>query len=555
MINNNKVLVVIPARGGSKKIPRRNARLLGDKPLISYSIDVAKSCEYVDDVVVSSADDEILRITELFGAQALRRPQELASYETSIFEVVYEAMLKKESLIYDEYDIIITMMPNVPLLKPETLSQILERFSSNDFDTIISVRGDSNLYWIYDNETKSYRQSPSQRENLEFLPKTFQETGNVVASRRSFITPESNIGQNIDLFEVSIEESVQVNTFDDWGIANNYLNRHNVAIVVGLEDRATLDNIDRCLSVSSKLFFHNVKFFLGKKDYLTETVDRYSYQYTQFRNESDLISQLKEFNPDIILNDIGDTTAEYMEKLKELDCFIANFGDLGHGFEFADIVFDDLYEHKHAQDNIFIGKDYFILKDRFYFNNKKISNEEIKDIVLFFEGNDLNNLTERLLNIIIKTGLARYIYVVLGIDYSDSESFINKYQIYNNVIIYNNPKNLQDVMYKSDLAFMSAGRAMYEACSIGLPTVILCQDEREVSHIFASNSNGFINLGLASEVSDELIVEKINFLANNQEYRIEMQNKMLSIDLKYGFENVWSEIKKSFRKFSLNKKE
>ena len=59
MFNNNKILVVIPARGGSKGIPRKNIRLLNDKPLISYSINTAKSSQYVDDVVVTTDDSEI----------------------------------------------------------------------------------------------------------------------------------------------------------------------------------------------------------------------------------------------------------------------------------------------------------------------------------------------------------------------------------------------------------------------------------------------------------------------------------------------------------------
>ena len=54
MFNNNKILVVIPARGGSKGIPRKNVRLLDGQPLISYSINVAKSSEYVDDVVITT---------------------------------------------------------------------------------------------------------------------------------------------------------------------------------------------------------------------------------------------------------------------------------------------------------------------------------------------------------------------------------------------------------------------------------------------------------------------------------------------------------------------
>ncbi len=62
MFNDNKILVVIPARGGSKRIRRKNIRLLADKPLIYYAINIAKSSQYVDDVVVSTEDPETSKI-------------------------------------------------------------------------------------------------------------------------------------------------------------------------------------------------------------------------------------------------------------------------------------------------------------------------------------------------------------------------------------------------------------------------------------------------------------------------------------------------------------
>ena len=88
MFNNNKILVVIPARGGSKGIPRKNLRLLNNKPLISYSIDVAKSSKYVDDVVVTTDDDEIALISDKFGASVIRRSAELASDEVPLDPVI-----------------------------------------------------------------------------------------------------------------------------------------------------------------------------------------------------------------------------------------------------------------------------------------------------------------------------------------------------------------------------------------------------------------------------------------------------------------------------------
>ena len=125
MFNNNKILVVIPARGGSKGIPRKNVRLLDGQPLISYSINVAKSSEYVDDVVVTTDDSEIALLCEKFGASVIRRSEELSTDEVPLDPVVYDAMVQKEKLAFDEYDLVITLQPTSPLIKTSTLDRVI----------------------------------------------------------------------------------------------------------------------------------------------------------------------------------------------------------------------------------------------------------------------------------------------------------------------------------------------------------------------------------------------------------------------------------------------
>lgn len=548
MFNNNKILVIIPAKGSSKDIPRKNARLLGEKPIISYMIEACKNSQYVDDVVVSSDDNKVSRITERIGGTVVRPSEEL-NYDENLEEIIHSTMLKKESLAFDEYDIVITILPDSPLLKTSTLDKMIERFENQNIDTVIAVKGDRQLYWIFDDESKAYRALYPQRQNLNFLPKTFKETGNFVASRRQFITPESMIGQNVDLFEVSDEESVSIKTYADWGIASNYLKKKKIVFVVSVDEFGS-DNIFRCLSISSRIFFHEVLFLLEEgKDLLINNLDKYGYPYDVFRGTNDLVDKINEFKPDVVFNDMGDTSEEYMFKLKEAGHFVVNFRDYGEGYPLADLVFDDLYEHNLGESKIKVGKDYFILKDSFFLQNLKIVNTDVNQVLLFFEGADLNNLSERVLNILIRGGFSKYIHVVLGASYENKQDFIDKYQIYSNVIIYKNSRNLYDLLFKSDIAILSAGRAMYEACAMNVPSIILCQNERETSRIFANYHNGFINLGLVDSLSDEDILNQFNLLKDDFDKRREMSNKMRKIDLKYGFDNVWYEIKKAYRKF------
>ena len=147
MFNNNMILVVIPARGGSKGIPRKNLRLLNNKPLISYSIEIAKSSQYVDDVVVTTDDSQIALIAEKFGASVVRRSEELSTDEVLLEPVIYDAMVQKEKLAFDEYDIVITLQPTSPLIRTSSLDAVIEKFEDFSVDSVLSVVDDRHLSW------------------------------------------------------------------------------------------------------------------------------------------------------------------------------------------------------------------------------------------------------------------------------------------------------------------------------------------------------------------------------------------------------------------------
>jgi CMP-N-acetylneuraminic acid synthetase len=554
MFNNNKILVVIPARGGSKGIPRKNIRLLNNKPLISYAIGIAKASEYVDDIVVTTDDSEIALLSEKFGASVIRRSGELASDEVPLDPVVYDAMIQKEKIALDEYDIIVTLQPTSPLLKPSTLDAAIAKFEDFGIDSIISVVDDRHLSWGYDENNQRYFPNYIERVNRQFLPKSFKETGAILATRRDFVHENSRLGMNLDLIEVSREESVDIDTYEDWWIAENYLHKKKIAIVVNAYDEIGTGHVYRCLSIASKLVFHDVLFLLDEAHQLgIDIVDSYNYPFKLYDGFDDLADILKGYSPNIVINDILDTSAEYVATLKEDGYFVVNFEDLGEGTLLADVVFDALYEHDVDEENIFTGHKYYILKDEFYFQPKKIITQEVKNVMITFGGTDPNNLTEKVLDSILSTNYEGRINVILGLGYPDLERLISKYESNPLIQIYRNVSDISEFMFKADLIFTSAGRTMYEICSLGVPTICICQNEREVSHVFGSEENGFINMGLGVGIEKQEIIDEFIKLVNDYPLRVEMNEKMLSIDLKNGFENIKSKIREEYRKFELSR--
>ena len=547
MFNNNKILVVIPARGGSKRILRKNIRLLADKPLISYAINIAKSSEYVDDVVVSTEDAETLAIAEKYGASVIRRTPDLAGDKIPIDPVVYDATVQKEKLAFDEYDIVITLQPTSPLLKSETLDKAIERFEDFNIDTVISVIADKHLSWGFNEEDNRYFPLYSQRLNQQYLPKEYLETGGIFATRRGFLTPNSRMGNNIDLIEISREESIDIASYEDWWVAEKYLNKKKIAMIVNADKDIGTGPISRCISLASRLLSDEVLFLLDENHKLgIDIVKSFNFPFKLYDGEKDLFKLLEQFNPHIVVNDIFETTKEYVNLQKEMGFFVINFEDIGEGSEEADVVFDSLYEHDGGFGNIFSGYQYYVLRDEFYFQPTKIVGPDVNDVLLAFGGNDENNLTERVLNAVLASGYSGRIDVILPLNYPKKDEFIEKYELINNVQVYRNVRNISEFMLKADLIFSSAGRKMYEICSVGTPCICLCQNGREQTHDFGSHKHGFLNMGLAETVSDEDITNQFKIVWQDFDLRQNMSLLMKSIDLKHGFENIWSVVEQKY---------
>ncbi len=554
MFKNNMILVVIPARGGSKGIPRKNLRLLNNKPLISYSIETAKASQYVDDVVVTTDDSQIALIAEKFGASVIRRSPDLATDEISLDPVIYDAMIQKEKQAFDEYDIIITLQPTSPLINVKTLDKAIEKFEDFSLDSVISVVDDRHLRWGYDENNKRYFPDYIERMDKNNLPKSFRETGAILGTRRNFVNEYSRLGSNIDIVEISREESVNIQTFEDWWIAENYLQKKKTAIVVNASEEIGTDHINRCLSLALKLVFHDVLFLIDEQYQLgIDIISRNNFPYKSYEDLSDLLKELREFNTQIVFNDISDTSEEYVAALKNEGYFVVNFEDLGLGSRIADVVFDDLYEHDLGERNVFIGHKYFILKDEFYYQPPKIITNTVNRVLVAFGQFDSNNFTQKVIDAILTTNYDGRIDVVLGLDYADVDGIISKYESNPFVQIYRNVPNFSEFIFKADLIFTSPNKSMYEICSMGVPTICLCKDDREVSHVFANNKNGFINLGRGENLERQEIVEEFAKVVNDFDLRMDLHYRMLSIDLKNGFENIRSVINEEYRKFEFYK--
>ena len=128
MIDNKTVLAVIPARGGSKRLPGKNLKALGGKPLIQWSIEAAMNSDYIDRIIVSSDNDTILQTAEDIRKDLpLKRAAAYARDETTTIQTLHHIL----DTIDERYDILIVLQPTSPLRTTEDINTALQAFVHN----------------------------------------------------------------------------------------------------------------------------------------------------------------------------------------------------------------------------------------------------------------------------------------------------------------------------------------------------------------------------------------------------------------------------------------
>jgi len=203
MIKDKKVLAIIPARGGSKGLPRKNIRPLLGKPLIAWTIEQALASKYLDRVIVSTEDEEIAKISKKFGAEVpFMRPKELATNEAKGIDVVLHTInwMDKNNKFYD---LIILLQPTSPLRTSEDIDKAIELLLLKKAKSIVSVcKTKHHPYWSNtlpeDRCMKDFIKREIMNKNRQELPIFYRLNGaiylshcNYLKEQRSFLSKQT----------------------------------------------------------------------------------------------------------------------------------------------------------------------------------------------------------------------------------------------------------------------------------------------------------------------------------------------------------------------------
>lgn len=225
MYRKLKVLAVIPARGGSKGIPRKNLVSIGKRPLISYSIAAAKRSKLVDRFVVSSEDDEILSVSRRYGAEVLRRPAFLARDTSAMASVLRHAITEMKKSGFHP-DIVVVLQPTSPFRAVRTIDDSIRAFvgQSKRYEALTAVcRCTPKIGRILRGRYISAVAMGKQRQEVTSL---YKECGTVFAFKASRILRRLPLFKGrIMPFIISDEkEALDIDSLHDLALAHCFSN-------------------------------------------------------------------------------------------------------------------------------------------------------------------------------------------------------------------------------------------------------------------------------------------------------------------------------------------
>ena len=542
---------LIPARAGSKTIPKKNIRLLGGKPLVAHVLGTVSSVADKEQIIVSTDDEEVKSIVNE-KAEIHHRSEkaagDIATLDDVAIEVVDYLIDKKGA---KEDDILITVQPTSPFLQAETLKTAVEKFKGGLIDTVLTVKDDRHLRWTI----KNGEPEPlyEKRVNRQQMDPTYGETGGIIASTiASLKRGKTRIGKNIALIEVNEKEGLDIDTYEDWARAEFWSKRIRIFIRVDGSKDMGFGHLYRALALAQNLTAHEV-FFVTKKNGQFQIgqdfLSNHHYPVLNIEKHDNFLELIDQYSPQIVINDILDTEEEYIHGLKESGLFVVNFEDLGSGNRLADVVINDLYPDLYPQENHWYGIENAILNPNFEIEGPKGEPDgPVEHILIAYGGTDPNNLSLKALQGLNNIEYEKKVTVILGPANINRE--VIEAEIQNSsadIRLLQDVKNMAKEMKKADLALTSAGRTVTELMCTGVPTIAICQNMREMRHNHATGSYGVVNLGLGTSIGPEVLAEHIQVYKNDLQMRKDMYRRMIQATKKRSNTAIVSKIINAYR--------
>lgn len=219
-----RILALIPARGGSKGVPGKNIKLLGGKPLLAYTSEIALQSRYFTEVVVSTEDTQIMEVSKSLGIQVpFIRPMELAQDDTPTIDVIIQALrwYEKQNSFFDA---VCLLQVTSPFRTLDFLNKGIEKFVESGCDSLVSVQRvphEYNPHWTFEvNAEGNLKIAIGEAEIIsrrQELPQAYHRDGSIYITKTEVLLKEHSLyGKSTAFIESEPDFHINIDTMEDW---------------------------------------------------------------------------------------------------------------------------------------------------------------------------------------------------------------------------------------------------------------------------------------------------------------------------------------------------
>lgn len=235
MSNKGNVVAIIPARGGSKGIKNKNIIPICGHPLVAWTINHAKSCSGIDSVWVTSDDDKILEISEKFGAQCIKRPEEISTDSSSSEAAWLHAIDYIENLGID-IEKVVALQPTSPVRESYDLENAILQFDKEKHDSMFAATAVED-YFIWkvnkDGFAESVNYDYKNRKRRQEIDESYVENGSFYIFKPEIIRRYNNrLGGKIGIYKMARHKMYQIDNQEDIKLCEAIISGYNYEIEI-----------------------------------------------------------------------------------------------------------------------------------------------------------------------------------------------------------------------------------------------------------------------------------------------------------------------------------
>ena len=535
MKSGERVVAVVPARGGYDEVPYMNIKKLGALPLIAHTLRQAQESRYIDRIIVSTDDDHVARVAKEYGAEVpFRRPAKLAEDIPMIKPVIEHAVRHLEEEEEVTLDVVVVLQATSPFRTASQIDRAIDRLFARELDSVISLREVKALTWqMPDGNLTPLFERPGRREDVEPV---YHEDGAIWVMRRTVLDAASRLGERIGHVIMDRMSSFTVHDIYDFWLAEKLVRLPRILFRVDGGGQMGMGHVYRSLAVAEALRSisnPDVCFLMSSEPSSGLThISKAGYPVRVLPGDAStgtaaIVEAIRDYSPNIIVNDLPFVEKDYLSALASLGASTINLvdslADIEQPADIASVIISAMQDDQLDLDDYYAGPAFAILRESFQGRAATFlpGGDRRRRIVLSFGGSDPQGLTLkslRALDLLVAERPRLVVTVVLGPAFSyrrELDALVETLGFEPKVL--HSVEHMAEILSEADLVLCSGGMTVFEIAALGRPGVVLCQNIREKRRMATFAQHGSIlHLGLGTEVEEDAIREATRGLLEDE---------------------------------------